>query len=231
MRSVLMIIVTALSWQFAYADGCPDDISTSQGSFSLRTFIILHGDQSLATARKQLETSSNQNCDTTAKNEACKASREALAKVVDTLTACANPQSQSQKAARTPTAKTNQPNSKQKSAQEPSKSSINNVLAQNDRHSENSANENFKSNDEANGCSYLTQYVPGAFHKLNTYVCIGNSTKRCEIMGKNAKQEVIYDWLAVSDTSCIHGDGWIDINAVELNTLNSRKNTKAFKPD
>jgi hypothetical protein len=146
------------------------------------------------------------------------------------LTACVNSQSPNVIPPHPPGSQTSQKKTKNYSTQEAAnKSETTSKQQQNEAQRANS-NFNEHKDVETGGCSYLTKYVPGAFHKLNTYVCIRGGTKRCELMGKNEKQETIYDWVTISDTSCIHDGDWIDIDKVELDAANSKKNT-SVKPN
>lgn len=56
----------------------------------------------------------------------------------------------------------------------------------------------------AAGCSYLTRSVPEATHKPDTYICINGCTRKCELMGKNERDQNVYNWVIIIDASCIH---------------------------
>lgn len=226
MRFISAFIFATVTFQSALADDCPDVVSTAHGSFNLRALINQYGDRALDKAREGLDGSRIQDCDTVVNSLECHAAIELSAKAVQTLLDCTAPQSPNEDNARTPARTTNK-NTKQKAAQDASKDSATNPWAQENK--ENSDSE--VKNVETLGCPYLIQNIPSAYHRPNVYVCINGGTKKCEIAGKNSRQSIIYEWKDVSDSSCIHGVGWIDINAVELNAANSKKSTKTLRQD
>ncbi|WP_406227111.1 hypothetical protein ACI7YU_18750 [Pseudomonas siliginis] len=216
MRSTLILMLTTLTYQAASAENCPNLVSTANGSFDLRTHIFEYGDRALPKAREILENRHAQGCDA-ANSLECHNAIELAAKTVDALTACNTqqmhhiadqsrvPQSIQKDPIQMPVQKDTGSIGRQKKAVSRDNKTMSNEVG------------------ATSGCSYLTKYLPGASHKPNTYICIKGGTRKCELMGKNEKQEIIYDWIIVSDTSCIQLGDWIDIDQVELEAANSRK--------
>lgn len=218
MRSTLVLILAALTYQAASADNCPDLVSTPNASFDLGAHIFKYGDRALPKAKEILASRRAQGCDA-ANSPECNNAIELAAKTVDTLTAC-NAKKTNQVSSHPQVSESIQKDSKPKAAQhDASSSSVTGQKTRELRSEKNVLNEA----RGAPGCSYLTKYVPGATHKPDTYICIKGGTRKCEFMGKNEKQENIYDWLIISDSSCIHLGNWIDIDKVELEAANARK--------
>ncbi|SMQ30423.1 hypothetical protein SAMN04488483_5422 [Pseudomonas helmanticensis] len=218
MRSTLILMLTTLTYQAASAENCPNLVSTANGSFDLRAHIFNYGDRALPKAREILENRRAQGC-AAANSLECHNAIELAAKTVDTLTACN-------------TKKMHHIPAQSQIPQSIQKDSIQNPVQKDTGSSTIARQKKVESRDKKNipeevggasGCPYLTKYLPGANHKPDTYVCINGGTRKCELMGKNEKQEIIYDWVIVSDTSCVHLGDWIDIDQVERDAANSRK--------
>lgn len=177
MRSTLIILLTTLSYQVALAESCPDLVSTANSSFNLQEYIAQYGDQALSKARERLENRRKQGCDTASNYLECHTAIELAAKAVDTLASCNSTQPPNHILADSLTSQTSQKKTKHKPAQETSNNSATIAKQQNiEEHTENPKLNEHK-DIETNGCPYLTKYAPGAFHKLNTHVCIRGGTK------------------------------------------------------
>ncbi|WP_247256910.1 hypothetical protein [Pseudomonas moorei] len=202
----------------AQADTCPNNIQTGEATFNLRNWIEAHGKQSLSVAQQAAADASSQDCGSVSNSEECRATQHLLDTVVSTLSTCLNDVSKKN-------APNAQPHADTTPEPQPPVDSLTNPWGQ-----KQSGQNTALTAKNSQGCPYKIHPVQGYFHKPFTYICIGQTTEKCDISGKDSSGVVLYSWRVVEANSCLHPAGWVDAQTREKNSLDL-KNVKVNKAD
>ncbi|MFD2643970.1 hypothetical protein [Pseudomonas japonica] len=232
MKSLLVLVLAFAGTPIALADSCPDVLNTASGSVDLRSFINTYGANALANAQLGLDQSRAQDCSSVLNSEECEATVELAALMVSTLQSCLS--KVITESISKPSPPSNPPEKKSKSIDKVAADAANdpasNPWASEGNNSKAKSPNNEKVNIEAQGCPYVIQDIPGAFHSPKTYICYQGRTQKCDISGKK-NGTVTYGWRVTNQSDCIHPEGWIDVVTVESNAAFARKQTKVHEDE
>jgi hypothetical protein len=231
MKSFLVLVLVFAVAHTALADSCPNVLNTAGGSIDLRGFINTYGANALANAQLNLDQTRAKDCSSVLNSEVCEAALELAVLMVSTLQGCLS--TVTTESTSKPSPPGSLPGKKNKSidkvAADAAKDPVSNPWSSEGNSSGTKSLKSQKVNVETQGCPYVTQDIPGAFHSPNTYICYQGRTQKCDVSGKNKK--VTYGWRVTNPADCIYPEGWIDVITVESNAAFVLKQTKVYEDD